>query len=178
MNLNKIIKIDTFITNSKKQFYFQRNYIKCLLKNVYIPFCFEKNNVILKKVENKYSYLKVLNSIFFSRQKGTGTLKCEYGMTPLYFITFTCKRCSSRTTHKMTKQAYHNGTVIIQCPNCKNRHLISDHLRIFSDKSITIEDIMREKGENIYMSSKSFVDNQAIEFMNNDIQLFLTQPKK
>lgn len=52
---------------------------------------------------------------------------------------------------------------MITCPDCKNRHLISDHLKasrlrpshqsevanseqIFSDKSVTIEDLMREKG--------------------------------
>ncbi|KAG5519551.1 hypothetical protein PMAC_001706 [Pneumocystis sp. 'macacae'] len=77
----------------------------------------------------------------------------------------------------MTKQAYHNGTVIIQCPQCKNRHLISDHLKIFSDKNITIEDIMKEKGEDVRKVYGDFTDNRAVEFMDNNIQLFLSQPK-
>lgn len=47
----------------------------------------------------------------------------------------------------MTKQAYHGGTVLITCPGCKNRHLIADHLKVFSDTSVTIEDIMKEKGQ-------------------------------
>lgn len=37
----------------------------------------------------------------------------------------------------------------MQCPGCKVRHLIADHLGIFSDKRITLEDIMAEHGETI-----------------------------
>ncbi|KAI9766379.1 MAG: hypothetical protein M1835_007207 [Candelina submexicana] len=47
----------------------------------------------------------------------------------------------------MSKQGYHKGTVLITCPECKNRHVMSDHLRIFSDTSMTIEDLMRKKGQ-------------------------------
>ena len=66
---------------------------------------------------------------------------------PAYELTFTCKPCSHRSTHNVSKQGYHKGTVLITCPDCKNRHLISDHLKIFVDKSLTIEDLMREKGQ-------------------------------
>ncbi|KAF2416519.1 zf-DNL-domain-containing protein, partial [Tothia fuscella] len=66
---------------------------------------------------------------------------------PAYDLTFTCKKCDNRSTHKVSKQGYHNGTVLITCPGCKNRHLIADHLKIFSDKRITLEDIMKEKGQ-------------------------------
>lgn len=65
---------------------------------------------------------------------------------PAYELTFTCKACSTRSSHRVSKQGYHHGTVLISCPGCKNRHLISDHMKIFSDKSITLEDIMRDKG--------------------------------
>lgn len=58
-----------------------------------------------------------------------------------------------RSSHRITKQAYHFGTVLVNCPGCKNRHLIADHMKIFSDESITIEDIMREKGEFIKKGS-------------------------
>ena len=47
----------------------------------------------------------------------------------------------------MSKQGYHNGSILIACPGCSNRHVISDHLRIFGDKATTIEDILRDKGE-------------------------------
>ncbi|KFY25415.1 hypothetical protein V491_01750 [Pseudogymnoascus sp. VKM F-3775] len=66
---------------------------------------------------------------------------------PAYEMTFTCKPCSTRSTHRISKQGYHKGSVLISCPGCKNRHVISDHLNIFGDKSMTIEDIIREKGE-------------------------------
>lgn len=67
--------------------------------------------------------------------------------TPKYQLTFTCKPCTHRSTHTVSKHGYEKGTVLVQCPSCKNRHVISDHLKIFSDKRITLEDIMREKGE-------------------------------
>lgn len=66
---------------------------------------------------------------------------------PRYQLSFTCKKCSTRSTHEISKQAYHKGTVLIQCPGCKNRHLIADHLKIFSDTSITLEDILARTGE-------------------------------
>lgn len=49
---------------------------------------------------------------------------------PAYEMTFTCKKCQTRSTHRISKQGYHNGTVLIACPGCKNKHLISDHLKV------------------------------------------------
>ena len=49
---------------------------------------------------------------------------------PAYELTFTCKPCKHRSTHRITKQGYHKGTVLITCPECSNRHLISDHLKV------------------------------------------------
>ncbi|KAF1816165.1 zf-DNL-domain-containing protein, partial [Eremomyces bilateralis CBS 781.70] len=66
---------------------------------------------------------------------------------PSYDMTFTCKKCTTRSTHRVSKQGYHHGTVLVTCPGCKNRHLICDHLKIFSDSRITIEDILSDKGE-------------------------------
>ena len=63
-----------------------------------------------------------------------------------YELTFTCKPCLHRSTHNISTQGYHHGTVLITCPDCKARHVISDHLKIFADKSFTIEDLMRQKG--------------------------------
>jgi hypothetical protein len=39
-----------------------------------------------------------------------------------YLLTFTCKPCNTRSTHKVTKVGYHCGSVLITCPECKNRH--------------------------------------------------------
>ncbi|KAE8373083.1 DNL zinc finger-domain-containing protein [Aspergillus bertholletiae] len=68
---------------------------------------------------------------------------------PAYQITFTCKPCGERSSHRMSKQGYHRGTVVIRCPSCKNRHIISDHLNIFYDKKTTLEDILAEQGDKL-----------------------------
>jgi protein import protein ZIM17 len=64
-----------------------------------------------------------------------------------YRITFTCKPCGERSSHRMSKQGYHRGTVLIQCPSCQNRHVMSDHLGVFFDKGTTLEDLLKEKGQ-------------------------------
>ena len=46
-----------------------------------------------------------------------------------YELTFTCKPCGHRSTHVVSKQAYHYGTTLVRCPGCKDRHVISDHLK-------------------------------------------------
>lgn len=64
-----------------------------------------------------------------------------------YQLSFTCKPCSNRSQHSISKQGYHKGSILITCPSCRNRHVISDHLNIFGDRKVTIEDIMREQGQ-------------------------------
>ena len=63
------------------------------------------------------------------RVEGEGSSKID---VPSYDITFTCKPCFHRAAHRISKQGYHKGTVIITCPKCSARHLISDHLRVRS----------------------------------------------
>lgn len=66
---------------------------------------------------------------------------------PSYELSFTCKPCLYRSSHRVTKQGYHHGTVLVTCPSCKSRHVISDHLKIFLDSKSTLEDILRNKLE-------------------------------
>ncbi|KAL2016910.1 hypothetical protein VTK56DRAFT_2871 [Thermocarpiscus australiensis] len=66
---------------------------------------------------------------------------------PHYELTFTCKPCGARSRHRVSKQGYHHGSVLIACPGCRNRHVISDHLRIFGDARVTVEDLLRARGE-------------------------------
>ncbi|EXJ90807.1 hypothetical protein A1O1_03912, partial [Capronia coronata CBS 617.96] len=66
---------------------------------------------------------------------------------PSYQLSFTCKPCLYRSTHRVTKHGYHHGTVLITCPSCKARHVIADHLKVFLDSRQTLEDILREKAE-------------------------------
>ena len=85
---------------------------------------------------------------------------------PSYKLTFTCKPCSKRSSHSISKQGYHKGTVLITCPECKNRHVISDHLKIFSDLSFTIEDLMRDKG--MLVKRGSIDGNGDVEFWDDN----------
>lgn len=63
-----------------------------------------------------------------------------------YYLQFVCRPCTTRSSHTISKQGYHHGSVLVTCPECKNRHVISDHLNIFGDRKVTIEDLVREQG--------------------------------
>ncbi|KAI9573829.1 DNL zinc finger-domain-containing protein [Boletus coccyginus] len=79
---------------------------------------------------------------------------------PHLAIAFTCTadRCNHRSAHMFTKCLYERGIVIIQCPNCKNWHLIADNLGWFKDDTQdgrlrNIEDILRSRGEHVQRGS-------------------------
>ncbi|KAJ1673456.1 hypothetical protein EV182_005192 [Spiromyces aspiralis] len=64
-------------------------------------------------------------------------------------IGFTCKVCNHRQYKTMSRLAYTKGVVLMQCDKCRNRHLIADHLGWFKDQGTTIEDIIKENGEEV-----------------------------
>ncbi|KAL1406329.1 hypothetical protein Q8F55_008028 [Vanrija albida] len=75
---------------------------------------------------------------------------------PRLAMTFTCTHdgCGHRSTHEFARKSYEKGVVIVQCPGCKARHLIADHLGWFKEvtdggKLRTVEDLVREKGEKV-----------------------------
>lgn len=99
---------------------------------------------------------------------GSGTPSAEVGggsvpigqVDPRLQLTFTCTagperqqpECGERSTHEFSKNSYENGIVLVQCPKCKARHLIADHLGWFKEitkdgQLKTLEDIMKDKGE-------------------------------
>ncbi|PYH77725.1 zf-DNL-domain-containing protein [Aspergillus uvarum CBS 121591] len=82
---------------------------------------------------------------------------------PAYQITFTCKPCGGRSSHRMSKHGYHRGTVLIQCPTCSSRHVIADHLNIFFDQKSTLEDILARQGDKLMRG----YTNGDMEFWEN-----------
>ncbi|OBA21238.1 zf-DNL-domain-containing protein, partial [Metschnikowia bicuspidata var. bicuspidata NRRL YB-4993] len=72
---------------------------------------------------------------------------------PQLMIAFTCKVCDTRSSHTFSKQLYTKGSVLIQCPGCKNRHLIADNLKVFRDEKVNLEDLLRAKGESVAQST-------------------------
>jgi protein import protein ZIM17 len=56
--------------------------------------------------------------------------RLDRDQVPTYELTITCKPCSTRSSHRISKQGYHHGTILVTCPECKNRHLVSDHLKV------------------------------------------------
>lgn len=68
---------------------------------------------------------------------------------PQLMIAFTCKKCDTRSSHTFSKQSYTKGSVLIQCPGCKGRHLIADNLNIFRDNKVNLEDILRAQGDSV-----------------------------
>ncbi|KAK1757930.1 DNL zinc finger-domain-containing protein [Echria macrotheca] len=83
---------------------------------------------------------------------------------PQYELTFTCRPCNHRSRHRVSKHGYHHGSVLVTCPSCKNRHVISDHLRIFGDAKVTIEDILRERGQSIRKGTLGSSDDGEEDF--------------
>lgn len=79
-------------------------------------------------------------------------------------LTFTCSvdDCGHRSTHEFAKRSYDKGIVLVQCPSCKNRHLIADNLGWFTEKPDepkNIEDIVRAKGGRV-RSGRAFLDDE------------------
>ncbi|KAF9362261.1 Threonine synthase-like 1 [Mortierella sp. NVP85] len=71
-------------------------------------------------------------------------------------IGFTCTVCNNRSHKTMSKHAYNHGVVIMQCDHCKNRHLIADHLGWFRNGGVTVEDLVKERGETVQKLSRDY----------------------
>ncbi|KAF9432581.1 hypothetical protein BGZ76_010595 [Entomortierella beljakovae] len=71
-------------------------------------------------------------------------------------IGFTCTVCNHRSHKTMSKHSYNHGVVIMQCDSCKNRHLIADHLGWFKNGGVTVEDLVKEKGETVQKLTRDY----------------------
>ena len=52
----------------------------------------------------------------------------------VYVLMSTCGKCNTKSLRSFTKNAYHNGVVLLRCEGCDNVHLVADNLGWFDDK--------------------------------------------
>ena len=93
---------------------------------------------------------------------------CKLGEAKLR-LSFTCKRCSTRSTKIISKLSYEKGVIIVRCDGCKNNHLIADNLGWFNDQGgkTNIEYMMKAKGETI-RTIRNCTDGSLEAVLNED----------
>lgn len=81
---------------------------------------------------------------------------------------FTCEVCESKTVKSFSKQAYHEGVVMVRCEGCDKIHLMADNLGWFEDKPVNIEELMKRKNKKIIkVSENAEIANIFAKFMQN-----------
>lgn len=64
-------------------------------------------------------------------------------------IQFTCNICQAKTKKSFTRRAYEQGVVIVRCSQCRQQHLIADHLDYFphlTEDGETVEEHANARG--------------------------------
>ena len=105
-------------------------------------------------------------------QASTSSFKVPINPNDKLLLVFTCKQCDHRSSHQISKHGYYKGSVICQCPKCQNRHLISDHMKIFQDdvQNLTLEDILKRKGVEISYDINAIKNNEIPEELKETIK--------
>lgn len=88
-------------------------------------------------------------------------------------LQYTCKKCSTRNSHSVTRLAYRKGVVIAQCKGCFSRHLISDNLGWnsgfdFDNGEKDIEKYMKNRDQEAR-------ENGIVDEKENDLVMRVTQ---
>ncbi|KAK7200372.1 DNL zinc finger containing protein [Novymonas esmeraldas] len=75
---------------------------------------------------------------------------------------FTCGPCDYRMVKRFSKHAYTKGIVIVECPNCRAKHLLADNLGWMEDSATNIEAILAARGESFTRIGGTEGDYQAV----------------
>ena len=76
-----------------------------------------------------------------------GASAAAAGADGLYVMLYTCRVCDTRSARRVSKHAYHHGTVLVRCPGCLGLHLIADHLGFVSDEPVDAEALLAARGD-------------------------------
>lgn len=101
--------------------------------------------------------------------------------TEKFLIGFTCKKCNKRSYKLISKKSYYEGVVIIRCDQCKNLHLIADHLGWYDsmNKFGTIEDYFKRQKNGTTDKTVIRKDlKQLTQTEQNDVIEFLKEEQK
>lgn len=86
-------------------------------------------------------------------------------------LQFTCNICNNRSSHNISKQSYDHGTVVVQCPSCKSRHLIADNLGFMEyNKKFDLQQYLNSKGESIETNPNVVEFNDLPEDLKSKLQ--------
>lgn len=85
-----------------------------------------------------------------------------------FLMMFTCKPCSHRNAHMISKVAYNFGMVVATCRNCKIKHLIADNQKKLDmpEYGSRIEEYLQSLGEDVQKLSitpKELEDNYLVD---------------
>lgn len=123
----------------------------------------EKNNTKDTNSKLEKESNSINNNIIFGEDHTTNVASSKFQ------IQYTCKVCSSRNLHSVTRLAYRKGVVIAMCKGCFCRHLLADNLGWsnyaggfnFDDGETNIEIYMENKArEN---RERKMGDNESTE---------------
>jgi hypothetical protein len=109
--------------------------------------------------------LKNEKEIDFTQKELIMAFTCTAKLPPPSTDSTELKMCNTRAVKAFSKAAYEKGVVIVQCPSCKNRHLIADNLNWFGEEPTNVEKFAREKG---YQFSQRIADG-TLELTKGDI---------
>ncbi|KAJ8599346.1 hypothetical protein CTAYLR_005354 [Chrysophaeum taylorii] len=99
---------------------------------------------------------------------------------PKMAIVFTCNVCETRAAKKFTKHSYDHGVVVVQCPGCKNYHLIADRLSFFEDGgNWDIKQLLEQRGEAVHtLDDDNLASNITPDVLRDLIQGSAATPDK